>query len=168
MMFWDITAMVFAGFLFAGLAMPIKLFYKKTPKWFIPTMAGLGMLSFQILSEYTWYPTTKSNLPDGSVVVATVPKSTWFRPWSYIKPNIFQFVVLDAKNTTAISDNVKQARLYFFERRLPVQELPVLFDCQSKSQAYIQSTNASQIDVAQLDWQQLAYTDEAIGLVCGK
>lgn len=168
MMFWDITAMVFAGFLFAGLAMPVRIFYKKTPKWFIPTMAGLGMLSFQILSEYTWYPTTKSNLPDGSQVVATVPKTSWFRPWSYIKPNVFQFVVIDSKNTTPVSEHITQAQLYFFERRLPTQNLPVLFDCQNKLQAYTDSANASELDVTKLDWQKLDYTDKAVGLVCGK
>lgn len=161
MMFWDITAMIFAGFLFAGLAMPIKIFYKKTPKWFIPLMAGVGMMSYQVYSEYSWYGDTAAKLPEGSVVVADVPKSTWFRPWSYIKPQVFQFVVLDTANVASISDDIKQARLYFFERRLPAQELKVMFDCQKKLQTYVFND-----DISRLNWQKLEYTDKAIALVC--
>ena len=166
MMVWDIIAMVFAGFLFAGIAMPFRIFYKKTPKWIIPVMAGVGMLSFQILSEYTWYPTTKSNLPKGVQVVATVPKSTWFRPWSYIKPNIFQFVVVDGRNAIQVSENIKQVQMYFFERRLPAQELPMLFDCQSGLQAHMLNGDITKIDMANLNWQKLEYTDKVVALVC--
>ncbi len=161
MMFWDITAMVFAGFLFAGLAMPIKIFYKKTPKWFIPVMAGLGMMSYQVYSEYSWYDDTVAKLPEGSVVVASVPKSVWFRPWSYIKPQIFQFVVLDGANVKVVNESIKQAQVYFFERRLPAQRLDVLFDCQQGVQTYMINQ-----DLTRLNWQKLEYTDKALTMVC--
>lgn len=161
MMFWDITAMIFAGFLFAGLAMPIKIFYKKTPKWFIPIMAGLGMMSYQVYSEYQWFGDTSAKLPDGSVVVASVPKTTWFRPWSYIKPQVFQFVVLDTANVVSLDETTKQAQVYFFERRLPAQKLDVLFDCQKGVQSYVMNR-----DFSRLNWQKLDYTDKAVGLVC--
>lgn len=161
MMFWDISAMIVAGFLFAGLAMPIKMFYKKTPKWFIPIMAGLGMMSYQVYSEYSWFADTSAKLPDGSQVVATVPSSTWFRPWSYIKPQIFQFVVLDTANVVAIDETTKQAQVYFFERRLPAQKLDVLFDCQKGEQTYVVNN-----DLSRLNWEKLPYTDKALALVC--
>lgn len=161
MMFWDISAMIVAAFLFAGLAMPIKIFYKKTPKWFIPFMAGLGMMSYQVFSEYTWFDNTKSKLPEGSVVVASVPTTTWFRPWSYIKPQIFQFVVLDTANVTAIDEKTKQAQVYFFERQLPAQKLDVLFDCQKDVQTYVVNN-----DLSRLNWEKLAYTDYALKLIC--
>lgn len=151
MMFWDIIAMVVAGFLFAGLAMPIKFFYKKTPKWLIPFMAGLGMMSYQVFSEYQWFANTSSKLPEGSVVVATVPKTTWFRPWSYIKPQIFQFVVLDTKKVVAIDDNIRQAQLYFFERWLPAQTLPVYINCTTGEQQLDGNWHKSEMSRALLD-----------------
>lgn len=161
MMFWDISAMIVSAFLFAGLAMPIKIFYKKTPKWFIPLMAGLGMMSYQVFSEYQWFDNTASKLPEGSVVVATVPKSTWFRPWSYIKPQVFQFVVLDTSKLVAIDEHTRQAQVYFFERRLPAQRLDALFDCQKGVQTYVING-----DFTRLNWQKLDYTDKALGLIC--
>lgn len=107
------------------------MFYKKMPKWVIPVAAGLGMLSFQVLSEYTWYNETTKKLPEGSVVVASVPQTTWFRPWSYAYPQILQFVVLDTKNVKVNADNpsLKTATLYFFERRMPAQSLVIEVDC---------------------------------------
>lgn len=74
MMFWEILATVFCGFLLAGLVMPIRLFYKGTPKWLVPVAAGIGMIGFQVYSEYSWANNTIAKLPDDSVVIATVPK----------------------------------------------------------------------------------------------
>ncbi len=128
MMFWEILATVFSGFLFAGLVLPIRLFYKKTPKWIVPAAAGIGMICFQVYSEYTWFDDTKAKLPAGSVIVAEVPKSTWFRPWSYIKPQVFQFVVLDTANVST-NGTLKSANLYFFERRALAYPLGISVDC---------------------------------------
>lgn len=127
MIFWELLATIFAGFLGAGLIMPVRMFYKKTPKWLVPVAGGLGMMGFQVLSEYQWYDHTVKKLPEGSVVVASVPKSTWFRPWSYAYPQILQFVVLD-KNSIKQGEPAT-ATLYFFERRQPAQALPIQVDC---------------------------------------
>lgn len=124
-------------------------------------MAGLGMMSYQVFSEYTWFSNMRDKLPEGSEVVATVPTSTWFRPWSYIKPQIFQFVVLDTANATPMVNDVVKAQVYFFERRLPAQKLDVLLDCQEKRQTYVINH-----DLTRLNWEKLSYTDEALKLVC--
>lgn len=128
-MFWEIIATVVAGFLAAGLVLPLR-FYKKTPKWLVPIAAGLGMMAFQVYSEYTWFLHTSSKLPEGSVVVASVSKSTWFRPWSYVYPQTFWFVALD-KNSVQTVGQQKKATLYFFERHMPIQPWSVTLDCQS-------------------------------------
>ena len=128
MMFWEILATIFSGFLLAGLVLPIRMFYKKAPKWIVPVAAGLGMIGFQVYSEYTWFDETKAKLPAGSIIVAEVPKSTWFRPWSYVKPQVLQFVVLDTANIST-NDQIKSANLYFFERRSPAYPLGISVDC---------------------------------------
>lgn len=165
MMFWEIIATILAGFVFAGLALSARLIFKKIPKWIIPAMAGLGMITYQIVTEYTWFSHTTSNLPEGSVVVASVPKTTFFRPWSYIKPQIFQFVVLDSTHIAPTKiDGIYQARLYFFERRLPAQELLTVFDCYNARQAHI--FNEQNPNLNQLDWQTLEYTPKALKVIC--
>ena len=143
MMFWEILATVFCGFLLAGLVMPIRLFYKGTPKWLVPVAAGIGMIGFQVYSEYTWANNTIAKLPADSVVVATVPKKTWFRPWSYVKPQVFQFVVLDKRSiqTNATNPALKQANLYFFERRAAAHPLGISIDCTQPNLSFDDKTN---------------------------
>ena len=59
----------------AGIMMMIRLFIKKLPKWLVPAAAGLGMIGFQVYSEYTWFSHTRSLLPESAVVVAEVRKT---------------------------------------------------------------------------------------------
>lgn len=131
MMFWEIIATVMSGFLFAGLVLPLRLIFKQLPKWIVPAAAGIGMIAFQVYSEYSWADDTIAKLPEGAVVVATVPSSSWYRPWSYPKPQVLQFVALDKTSikTSPDSPTSKQAMLYFFERRAATQTLPVSVDC---------------------------------------
>lgn len=158
-MFWEIIATVVAGFLAAGLVLPLR-FYKKTPKWLVPIAAGLGMMAFQVYSEYTWFLHTSSKLPEGSVVVASVSKSTWFRPWSYVYPQTFWFVALDKNSVqpTGVAHRY-QGQVYFFERRMPIQVLGVQIDCQTKQHAYM-------LNNAPLVWQSQEQTQVLLTSVC--
>ena len=70
-MIWEWIATITAGLGAAGLLMLLRLFYKRLPKSLIPAAAGLGMLLFQIHSEYTWFDHTRSLLPASAVVVVT-------------------------------------------------------------------------------------------------
>lgn len=133
-MFWELIAVAFAGLSGAGIAMGLRFIIKRLPKWIVPAMAGLCMLGFSIYSEYSWYSHTKSRLPEGSVVVSEVPHTAFYKPWSYAKPQILQFVVLDKNSVTSVGDSQKQAMLYFFERRMKAQSLSILIDCDTKQQ----------------------------------
>lgn len=140
MMFWEIVATVLSGFLLAGLVLPLRLIFKKLPKWIVPLAAGIGMMSFQIYSEYTWADDMIAKLPQGSVVVAKVPQSKWYSPWSHAYPQVLQFVVLDTNNITQ-TDNTKTATLYFFERRAAAHTMSITLDCQSPDLPFDQATN---------------------------
>lgn len=148
MMFWEILATIFSGFLLAGLVMPIRLFYKRAPKWIVPVAAGLGMIGFQVYTEYAWANDAIAKLPDQSVVVTKVEKSTWFRPWSYVKPQVFQFVVLDKGNTRTDFNNpaIKHSTLYFFGRRAAVHPLGISVDCTHPNLAFDDTTNQNIIN----------------------
>lgn len=98
-MFWNLVATVFAGLGAAGIALAIRsLTRKKAPKWIIPVFAGLGMMAYQVYIEYTWFDHMKSRLPAEAEVVSTQSHSTWWRPWSYVLPQITSFTVLDRQS----------------------------------------------------------------------
>ena len=134
-MIYEFIATITAGFGMAGIALIIrhisKLLGKTTPKWLIPVFAGIGMLGFQIYQEYYWYDQQRANLPEEVVVVKTFEDSTWFRPWSYIKPQIVRFAAID-KNSIEVNQqtpNLRKVNVYLFERRISTKIVPQIIDC---------------------------------------
>lgn len=133
MMFWEIIATVFAGFFLAGIALAARMIVKRLPKWIVPAAAGLGMIGFQVYSEYSWADDMIAKLPENTIVVATVADSTWYRPWSYVAPQTLKFVALDRTSIQPDPKDAlrKQATLYFFERRAAAYPLGISVDCRA-------------------------------------
>lgn len=140
-MLFEFIATIAAGFGMAGLALIIthlsKLAGKRAPKWLIPLFAAIGMFVFQISQEYNWYPQQVKQLPEGLQVVKTAEQTTWFRPWSYIKPQTLRFMAADSSNARANTDNpnIYLVDLYLFERRRSVQQVSQVIDCATPSRA---------------------------------
>lgn len=155
-MFWELIATILAGFMAAGVALSFRLLFKKLPRWIVPAAAGLGMLGFQIYSEYTWFEHTKSRLPDGVSVVATHADPAFYKPWSYFRAPILHFVAVEPSDN-AEAGNIKRANLYFFERRMAAHHAPILVDCQNKLQSdFSHSPN----------WGQTPMTEDIVRAVC--
>ncbi len=164
-MIWELFATASAGLGAAGIMMLIRLLAKNLPKWLVPAAAGLGMIGFQVYSEYNWYQHTRSLLPASAVVVAEVPQSAFYKPWTYAKPQILKFIAVDTAKTAPVGDNSQllQTNLYFFERRMSAHTLPVLVDCQRRMQAYYHNENGSD---GQTEWGQTDYTEKLVQAVC--
>lgn len=165
-MIWEWIATLFAGLGAAGIILGLKLFIKKMPKWAVPAGAGLGMILFQVYSEYTWYGHTRSLLPQGTEIVAEIPETAFYKPWSYLKPQVLKFVAVDTAKTLPVnSDNqIIQANLYFFERRMSANTWPVLIDCGKKLQANVKHVENG---IPQPDsWSRTPYTEKIAEAVC--
>lgn len=154
-MLWELIAAAFAGLSGAGIAMGLRFVIKRLPKWIIPVMAGVCMLTFTIYSEYSWYNHTKNRLPDHSVVVHTVPHTAFYKPWSYAYPQILQFVVLDKRSIKPIGDGQYQALLYFFERRFKTEPLAVTINCHTQEER-----------LGNANWQKSQMSNTLVANVC--
>ncbi len=146
-MFWELIATLSAGFGAAGIALILRLLIKPLPKWVIPFFAGLGMLVFVVYSEYSWYRQTVLRLPDGVVVVASVPHTAFYKPWSYVRPQILQFVALDKNSIVTQDGSTKLANLYFFERRMKTQMLTIKVDCNNPKLDFSDEMNANILQI---------------------
>tara|TARA_R110002126_G_scaffold150368_1_gene296568 strand:+ start:19500 stop:20027 length:528 start_codon:yes stop_codon:yes gene_type:complete len=135
-MLWELIATIVAGLGAAGIALAIRFISrKKAPRWLIPAFAGLGMLGFQIQSEYSWYQHQSGLLPEGVVVVRTVQQQAVWRPWSYLYPQTLRFIAADIANAAPNQRNnaVWLVDLYFFERRLAAKKVPQVVHCQQQA-----------------------------------
>ncbi|UJF23696.1 hypothetical protein L0B52_04885 [Suttonella sp. R2A3] len=164
-MIWELIATLIAGVGGAGIVIGLRFLFKGLSKAFIPAAAGIGMLTFQIYSEYTWFSHTQSLLPEESKVVAKVAQPSWYKPWSTWRPPVLKFVTLDTTSQTPVTDhpNLVQARLYFFERRMSAHSLSIIFDCQSERQA---NTPPEGTSLESLNWYDNAYSKRVAELLC--
>lgn len=160
-MLWELIATASCAFAAAGIILMLRVFWKKQPKWLIPAAAGVGMLAFQIYSEYTWFAHTSSRLPRGAVVVAEIAQPVFYQPWSYLRAPVLQFAVVDKNSQTDQQQpQHKITQLYFFERRMSAKTLPIAVDCAQKRYANIINGQIG-------NWDNTAYTAKIVQAVCG-
>lgn len=161
-MFWELTATVIAGLGAAGLVLGLRKIWPRLPKGIVPAAAGVGMLLFQIINEYQWYKNIEPRLPGEVEVIATYPARAWYKPWSYVFPAVGQFVAVDRASNTAWQgqNDWRQSRLYFFERRVPVQSWPILIDCPSARQANLPQDGQAP------DWQHATHSAALAAALC--
>lgn len=137
-MFWEFIATIFAGMGAAGIALTLRfLSRKKLASWWIPIAAGVGMLAFQIYSEYTWFDHQKTLLPAGVEVVRTAEQTAFWRPWSYVFPQTLRFIAADLNNASHNEHNPDLIRLdlYLFERRMAARKVITVIHCRQHARA---------------------------------
>jgi hypothetical protein len=177
-MLFEFIATIAAGFGLAGVALIIthlsKLAGKRAPKWLIPLFAAIGIFGFQINQEYNWYSQQVAQLPEGVSVIKTAESTAWFRPWSYVKPQILRFIAVDSGQVRTRADNsdIYLVNLYLFERRVSVQKIPQVIDCATPARAdYILPAADSKLTIKQhveqtTKWRALATDDPLFISVC--
>src|SRR5690606_4044206 len=102
-MIWHLVALGMAGLGEGGFAYLLRrLSRNRLPTWFVPALAGLGMLAYQINYEYDWAEHKQSQLPAGSVVVALEEEQQILRPWTYLVPLTVGLTVVDTTNIQQI------------------------------------------------------------------
>ena len=177
-MLFEFIATIAAGFGLAGIALVIthlsKLAGKKAPRWLIPLCGAIGIFGFQISQEYSWFDQQVTQLPEGLYVVKKVEEGTWFRPWSYVKPQTLRFIAADSGHARANADNpdVYLVNLYLFERRRSVQQVPQVIDCAAPARAdYVLQEKGSKLTIDEhvkqtTAWRPLEKSDPLYINVC--
>lgn len=138
MLFWEVIATIFAGLGAVGLVLTIRLITRiKLPRWILPTVAALGMFSFQIYSEYTWFDHQNNRLPEGADVVRSVEETSFWRPWSYFAPQTMRFIAADFGNAQPndVNPDLIRLDLYVFQRRQPAQQMTQVIHCTEQARA---------------------------------
>ncbi|MCL7928459.1 hypothetical protein [Halomonas llamarensis] len=117
-MIWHLIAAVFAGLAAAGIGLLLRnLSAKRLPKWIVPVLGGLGMLSYQIYTEYNWFEHKQQQLPASVDVVSSQESSAVWRPWTFAFPIVKEFTVID-RDSVRLSEGtpvLAEFMLYHFE-----------------------------------------------------
>mgnify|MGYP003653231460 FL=1 len=151
-MLWTLLAIGVAGLGAAGIAMLLrKLSGNRLPKWIIPALGGLGMLSYQIYYEYSWFEHQLQRQPAESVLVASETGEVFWRPWTFFWPMTTAFTVLDSKSLLredASGNNVVAFNLYRFEKQHidRVNHQPHLLNCSTAELLPLDAQKKPQLD----------------------
>lgn len=139
-MIWHLVAVFSAGLGSVGIAFLLRSLSKqKLPKWIIPALAGVGMMSYQIYFEYHWFAYQSNRQPIGAVVTSNQTSQVFWRPWTYIYPMTTVFTVVDTQ-----SMQTRQAKnltlVEFIEYRFEKKYIDVV-----THQRYVMSCTDAQI-----------------------
>jgi len=170
-MFLELIATFVAGISAAGGVMLLnKVLRGRLPRWLVPVVAGLAMLTATISSEYGWYDRTSAQMPDGFKVAKTVENRAIYRPWTYAFPYVSRFMAVD---TLSIRENDAFEGQYmvdvaFFGRWSAVQLLPVLIDCANNRHAQLGGgvTFGENGEVKDAKWTPLTQEEGLYQIIC--
>jgi len=137
-MIFELIAAFVAGLAVAGIAMAIRWLSRGLlPKWIVPAAAGLGMLSYAIWSEYSWFSRATNAMPAGIEVAWLNEDHAFWRPWSYYQPVIDRFTAVDTRSAQRHPNQPGQVMIDVIlaaRWQLPTQ-IRVLFDCTNNRRA---------------------------------
>lgn len=143
---------------------------RRLPGWLVPVAAGLAMLATTISNEYGWYDRTAGLMPEGFEVAQTVEATAIYRPWTYLRPYITRFVVVDQLSARTHPDHPGQRMvdLVLYGRWARTAKVPVLYDC-------VEGRRADLMDGLELDakgtveeaaWRDVPDSDPVLQTIC--
>lgn len=172
-MLFEFIATISVGLGTAGLILGINYIVRwvtgtSFPKIFMPTCAGLAMITFTIWSEYNWFPRQVLGLGEGTVVATQVDKKQAWRPWTFAKPVTTRFIALDGLNTV-VKDDIIVTEIYLMARWQQSYVIPAAFDCRDMKRADFLTGLEDDLDaqLATADWLQLTADDPVLMAACG-
>ncbi|MHC9234955.1 hypothetical protein ACX9MO_04855 [Pseudooceanicola sp. 502str34] len=140
-MFLELIATFVAGLAAAGVVLLVnRIVGGRLPKWMMPVAAGLVMIGMTVSNEYTWAPRTKATLPDTAEIVTEVETQVFYRPWTYVRPYVSRFAVVDHAATLRNPEQpaLRITDVVFYQRWGAVQRLRVLVDCDGHRRAALE------------------------------
>lgn len=131
-MFLEFVATIAAAFVLGGMAFGLnKVMRGRLPGWIVPAAAGLGMIGYQVWSEYSWLDRVTGTLPDGVEVVSTNALQVWYRPWTYAVPQVSRATAVDhrfERRNPAFPEQIMTA-VVLMARWEPMRQFGVVYDC---------------------------------------
>lgn len=171
-MLFEFIAAVAAGIAVAGVAMGCRWISRGLlPKWIVPVAAGLGMLSYTIWSEYTWFERTVASFQRPVEVAWSNADSAFWRPWSYVLPLATRFTAVDTATVQRHDGQPGQVMvdLLFAARWQQTARVKVVFDCNGHRRANLATGGVSVADdgsIVGATWVDIPADDPAMTIAC--
>lgn len=170
-MLFDLIATIASGFAAAGIVLILNFIVgKRLPGWAVPAAAGAGMLAFAIWSEYSWASRAMMHMPPEVEVASTNQVRAWYRPWTYVVPQVNRLIAVDHRFTRRHAERPGEVmtRVLLMGRWEPSRQFGVVFDCVGHRRADLidQVVLSEEGDLVNARWFQLEAGDPVMRAAC--
>ncbi|QFI68219.1 hypothetical protein [Sinorhizobium alkalisoli] len=171
-MLFEFIAALVAGVALAGIMMLIRWMSRgRLPRWVVPAAAGIGMLSYAVWSEYSWFARATNALPPGTVVTWKNESRSFWRPWSYYAPVVNRFTAVDVAHAQRHPNQpgLVMADLLFSARWKSPARMKTVFDCNGNRRGDLLGENVSVAEdgaIVGADWVAVPADDPALQAAC--
>ena len=171
-MFFELIAAVVAGVAVGGIATLLRWVSRGVlPRWIVPAAAGVGMLSYAVWSEYSWFGRVTERLPAEVAVAWHNGDTAFWRPWSYFRPVVNRFTAVDRRTEQRHPDMPGQVMvdLVLAARWQQSARLKVVFDCNGARRADLTGQDVSIGEngaIVGAKWIDLPADDAVLATAC--
>ena len=171
-MLFELIAAVVAGVAVAGFAMSLRWISRGwLPKWIVPATAGIGMISYAIWSEYSWFDRMRNSFPQSVTVTWSNTESAGWRPWSYVRPLTTRFTGVETSTARRHPEQPGQVMvsLILAARWQQTTVIKVVFDCNNHRRADLVDDDvaiAADGTVSNARWIDLPADDPNLQVAC--
>lgn len=170
-MFFELIAVIAAGFAAGGAVLLLRRLLPPLPRWLAPVLAAAAMLATAISLEYSWFGRTRAGLPPGFEVALTHDNRSPWRPWTYAAPFVDRFIAVDGAGgrTNEGVPGQRMVDIYAFARWSPPQRVQAMFDCEGGRRADLRpGVTFGEDGVLQgADWHDTGPDDPVTRAACG-
>ncbi|MEQ8823549.1 MAG: hypothetical protein RIC14_04160 [Filomicrobium sp.] len=170
-MFYQLLTTFFMGAIAAGAVfMVVRTFGWKPQAAIYLLAAAVGMMSYSVYDEYSWYERSSGALPTRMHVVRSYATSMPYQPWTYAIPRIYRFDAVDLGSTRVNpkAPDLQLVRMLRVTRNVSSDDVSTLIDCRNKRFAEL-GTETKFADTGvptNADWQNLGDHPNLNDVIC--
>jgi len=130
------------------------------PKFVLPMVAGITLLTYNGYMRYTWGDRTIEAFPQEVVVLKEYRSATLFEPWTYLVPRVSHMIAADATQTRTndAHPEVIMGATVMLQEHQPTLNMTVMVNCVEGTVAVLPT---DQITAGQNPFDVAQWTDRA-------
>lgn len=166
----DFVGAIATGLGLLGIVLLINILTgRRMASWVFPVTVALGMISFTAWSEQSWASRTLDAQPHLRLASQN-SASVFYRPWTYIWPNVTRMITLDISQTRVHPDRPDQVltQIVLLGRWQPVRAVTAVFDCAQNARADLTQSARLNDDgsIEGADWRPLEAENSVLRTAC--
>lgn len=156
---WDVIIAICLAFVVCAPVWAIARFLKvELPKFLLPMLGGIALLSYNAYMRYTWGDRTIEAFPKEVVVLQQYRHSNVFEPWTFLVPRVSHLIAADTTQTRTNPNypDILIGATVMMQEHQETTQMTVMVNCKAEELAVLptQQVAAGQNPLEQASWMK--------------